>query len=349
MVCPNVVLRKTARGGLTGRIRGINPRHCCDAAANISENYEKGPCVTTAYTDAPDGFIASAGVYAPQEDSQFLIDVMEKTGLARGRRVADLCTGTGVGGDCRGRTGSVAGHGVRCVFAIRPVRADERRRAPASTWMSTWGHGRGPRSSARSTWWSATRRMSRTIPTSPCAPIPPDIGLGARMGCRRRRPPRSGPAVRGGARSAGSRRHFLVGAIGVRGAPPNTRCAGLRRTGRGSSCLPVDSVRSGAGVAGCLAGGHRQAGAGSARRRACGDQGGKTMTDNAGPHGAHRPFGAGDGAGSGAYRDCPTAMSWNPTGSWSRSAPAAAARTIRCAIPATGAVHATTRSAQRSS
>jgi release factor glutamine methyltransferase len=38
----------------------------------------------------------TAGVYAPQEDSQLLIDVMEKTGLALGSRVADLCTGSGV-------------------------------------------------------------------------------------------------------------------------------------------------------------------------------------------------------------------------------------------------------------
>ena len=53
--------------------------------------------MTTAYTtDVPDGFVTSTGVYAPQEDSRFLIDVMEKTGLARGRRVADLCTGSGV-------------------------------------------------------------------------------------------------------------------------------------------------------------------------------------------------------------------------------------------------------------
>ena len=36
------------------------------------------------------------GVYAPQKDSQLLVDVMEKTGLAHGRRVADLCTGSGV-------------------------------------------------------------------------------------------------------------------------------------------------------------------------------------------------------------------------------------------------------------
>jgi release factor glutamine methyltransferase len=43
-----------------------------------------------------DSVVAVDGVYAPQEDSQFLIDVMEKTGLARDRRVADLCTGSGV-------------------------------------------------------------------------------------------------------------------------------------------------------------------------------------------------------------------------------------------------------------
>ena len=36
------------------------------------------------------------GVYPPQEDSQLLIDIMDKTGLARQRRVADLCTGSGV-------------------------------------------------------------------------------------------------------------------------------------------------------------------------------------------------------------------------------------------------------------
>jgi release factor glutamine methyltransferase len=77
--------------------------------------------VTTAYTDAPDGLSASAGVYAPQEDSQFLIDVMEKTGLARERRVADLCTGSGVVGIAAGELGAshvtafdVCSRSVRC-------------------------------------------------------------------------------------------------------------------------------------------------------------------------------------------------------------------------------------------
>ena len=51
--------------------------------------------LTTAYNDW-DAPVVAEGVYVPQEDSQLLIDVMDKTGLARGRRVADLCTGGGV-------------------------------------------------------------------------------------------------------------------------------------------------------------------------------------------------------------------------------------------------------------
>ncbi|MGX9788512.1 HemK2/MTQ2 family protein methyltransferase [Mycobacterium sp. MMS18-G62] len=51
--------------------------------------------MTTAYTDLDIPAVAE-GVYTPQEDSQLLIDVMEKTGLARRNRVADLCTGSGV-------------------------------------------------------------------------------------------------------------------------------------------------------------------------------------------------------------------------------------------------------------
>ncbi|MGE2715803.1 HemK2/MTQ2 family protein methyltransferase [Mycolicibacterium litorale] len=52
--------------------------------------------MTTAYTDERETVVAAEGVYAPQEDSQLLIDIMEKTGLAVGHRVADLCTGSGV-------------------------------------------------------------------------------------------------------------------------------------------------------------------------------------------------------------------------------------------------------------
>ena len=52
--------------------------------------------MSTAYPDERDAVVAAQGVYAPQEDSRVLIDVLEKTGLAIGRRIADLCTGSGV-------------------------------------------------------------------------------------------------------------------------------------------------------------------------------------------------------------------------------------------------------------
>ena len=52
--------------------------------------------MTTAYTDERATVVAADGVYAPQQDSQLLVDVMEKTRLAQGNRVADLCTGSGV-------------------------------------------------------------------------------------------------------------------------------------------------------------------------------------------------------------------------------------------------------------
>jgi release factor glutamine methyltransferase len=62
-----------------------------DAQANTVER----PMLTSAYTDLVLPPVTE-GVYTPQADSQLLIDVMEKTGLARGHRVADLCTGSGV-------------------------------------------------------------------------------------------------------------------------------------------------------------------------------------------------------------------------------------------------------------
>jgi release factor glutamine methyltransferase len=51
--------------------------------------------VTIAYSAPFDSFDID-GVYPPQHDSQLLIDTLEKTELARGRRVLDLCTGSGV-------------------------------------------------------------------------------------------------------------------------------------------------------------------------------------------------------------------------------------------------------------
>jgi release factor glutamine methyltransferase len=51
--------------------------------------------VTIAYP-APCASLDIDGVYPPQHDSQLLIDTLEKTELARGRRVLDFCTGSGV-------------------------------------------------------------------------------------------------------------------------------------------------------------------------------------------------------------------------------------------------------------
>ena len=51
--------------------------------------------MTIAYPAPFDSFDFD-GVYPPQHDSQLLIETLEKAELARGRRVLDLCTGSGV-------------------------------------------------------------------------------------------------------------------------------------------------------------------------------------------------------------------------------------------------------------
>lgn len=51
--------------------------------------------MTIAYP-APCESLDIDGVYPPQHDSQLLIDTLEKTELAQGRRVLDICTGSGV-------------------------------------------------------------------------------------------------------------------------------------------------------------------------------------------------------------------------------------------------------------
>ncbi|MGV0741540.1 HemK2/MTQ2 family protein methyltransferase [Mycolicibacterium sp. XJ870] len=40
--------------------------------------------------------VAAAGVYRPQEDSQLLIEALERSDLVQDRRAVDLCTGSGV-------------------------------------------------------------------------------------------------------------------------------------------------------------------------------------------------------------------------------------------------------------
>jgi release factor glutamine methyltransferase len=52
--------------------------------------------VTAVYRDIAKPVVAHPGVYPPQEDSQLLIDVLQSSGLAAGRRVVDLGAGSGV-------------------------------------------------------------------------------------------------------------------------------------------------------------------------------------------------------------------------------------------------------------
>lgn len=52
--------------------------------------------MTSVFALPHDEVVAAPGVYAPQHDSLLLCDVMKQTGLVPGRRVADLCTGSGV-------------------------------------------------------------------------------------------------------------------------------------------------------------------------------------------------------------------------------------------------------------
>jgi release factor glutamine methyltransferase len=52
--------------------------------------------LTILYPDLQSSVAADAGVYAPQDDSQLLIEAMTLTGVVTGRRVVDLCTGSGV-------------------------------------------------------------------------------------------------------------------------------------------------------------------------------------------------------------------------------------------------------------
>jgi release factor glutamine methyltransferase len=52
--------------------------------------------VTTILPTLGELVVARRGVYVPQQDSQLLIDTLEQTTAVVGRRVVDLCTGSGV-------------------------------------------------------------------------------------------------------------------------------------------------------------------------------------------------------------------------------------------------------------
>lgn len=65
--------------------------------------------------------LAPTNVYQPQQDSQLLVDAMEDTGLVAGRRVLDLCTGSGFVAIAAAEMGcasvtafDICPHAVRC-------------------------------------------------------------------------------------------------------------------------------------------------------------------------------------------------------------------------------------------
>ena len=81
--------------------------------------------MTAAYIDARDAAVAAEGVYAPQHDSHLLVDVLARTGLAAGHRVADLCTGSGVVAIAAADQGASAVTGLDiCPRAVRCARAN---------------------------------------------------------------------------------------------------------------------------------------------------------------------------------------------------------------------------------
>ncbi len=52
--------------------------------------------MTITVPDPCEAIVTDVGVYAPQHDSRLLVDGLRQTAISEGRRVLDLCTGSGV-------------------------------------------------------------------------------------------------------------------------------------------------------------------------------------------------------------------------------------------------------------
>ena len=82
------------------------------------------------------------GVYVPQEDSRLLIETMERSGLPRGARVLDLCTGSGVAAIAAAELGaeSVTAFDI-CPRAVQCARDNARSAGVEVTiWQGSWSH-----------------------------------------------------------------------------------------------------------------------------------------------------------------------------------------------------------------
>lgn len=81
--------------------------------------------MTTLYPDVQDAVAVTAGVYAPQHDSRLLIEAMTVAAEVAGRRVLDLCTGSGVAAVAAAHLGALSVTALDiCPRAIRRAEAN---------------------------------------------------------------------------------------------------------------------------------------------------------------------------------------------------------------------------------
>src|SRR5687767_15091520 len=103
----------------------LSSGHEDHSAADRRRASPKGRSVTIPCTEPGDVVVAPPGVYAPQEDSRLLVDVMDRFRPPGGLRVADLCTGSGfvaVAAAVRGAAAVTAFDA--CPRAVRCARAN---------------------------------------------------------------------------------------------------------------------------------------------------------------------------------------------------------------------------------
>ena len=81
--------------------------------------------MTITYADPFEIVVTDPGVYAPQHDSRLLIEALQKTNLAPGRHMLDLCTGSGIVAVAAAQLGasSVTAFDI-CPRAVRCSRAN---------------------------------------------------------------------------------------------------------------------------------------------------------------------------------------------------------------------------------
>jgi release factor glutamine methyltransferase len=84
----------------------------------------KGPLLTSTYPVTAD-LLAVPAVYQPQDDSRLLVRAMQNSGLISGRRVLDLCTGSGFVAIAAAEMGcaSVTAFDI-CPHAVRSTRGN---------------------------------------------------------------------------------------------------------------------------------------------------------------------------------------------------------------------------------